>query len=128
MKIALVRSQARSGAECRPNGNGTPLRCVPDYERCSEEHSMSKLKLAGILIMVSIVGGSSVAQQASVSNADLTNFVNKRVQEWQPTKEEKRFDEIGWVKDIRTAERLAKEHGRPVFLFTQDGRMNTGRC
>ena len=59
-----------------------------------------------------------------------TNFeeVRQRVAELQPKPEEKRFDEIGWAKDIRAAKRLAKEHNRPVFLFTHDGRMNIGRC
>jgi hypothetical protein len=54
--------------------------------------------------------------------------VRQRVAELQPKAEEKRFDEIGWAKDIRDAKRLAKEHNRPVFLFTHDGRMNIGRC
>ena len=54
--------------------------------------------------------------------------VQKRVAELQPKPEEKRFDEIGWAKDIRDAQRLAREHNRPVFLFTHDGRMNIGRC
>jgi hypothetical protein len=39
-----------------------------------------------------------------------------------------RFDEIGWVTDIRTALRLGKEYNRPIFLYTGDGRINTGRC
>jgi hypothetical protein len=59
--------------------------------------------------------------------ADLA-WVEKRVQEWQPTASERRFDEIGWAADIREARRLAREHNRPVFLFTHDGRMNLGRC
>ena len=54
--------------------------------------------------------------------------VQNRVAELQPRTEEKRFDEIGWAKDIREALRLAKQHSRPVFLFTHDGRMNIGRC
>lgn len=41
---------------------------------------------------------------------------------------ERPFDEIGWASDIRSAEKLAKEHGRPVFLFTHDGHMHVGRC
>jgi hypothetical protein len=59
-----------------------------------------------------------------------TNFeeVRQRVAELQPKAEEKRFDEIGWAKDIREARRLAKEHNRLVFLITHDGRMNIGRC
>ena len=56
------------------------------------------------------------------------SWIEQRVQELQPTAKERRIDEIGWAKDIRTAEKLAKENNRPVFLFTHDGRMNIGRC
>jgi hypothetical protein len=63
------------------------------------------------------------------ANAELSfEAVQSRVAELQPRAEEKRFDEIGWAKDIRDAQRLAKEHNRPGFLFTHDGRMNIGRC
>ena len=55
-------------------------------------------------------------------------WVQARVQEIEVKKEERRLDEIGWAKDIREAERLAKENRRPVFLFTHDGRLNIGRC
>ena len=69
-----------------------------------------------------------LAQDKRIADSELASWVDKRVQEWQPTKAERRFDEIGWVKDIREGERLAKEHGRPVFLFTHDGHMAIGRC
>jgi len=36
--------------------------------------------------------------------------------------------EIAWVTDIRTAIALGKEYNRPIFLYTGDGRINTGRC
>ena len=55
-------------------------------------------------------------------------WVEKRAQELEPAAGERRIDEIGWASDIRHAERLAGEHGRPVFLFTHDGHINTGRC
>ena len=55
-------------------------------------------------------------------------WVQQQVEKLQPAAKEKRFDEIGWAHDIREAKRLAKEHQRPVFLFTHDGRMNIGRC
>ena len=55
-------------------------------------------------------------------------WVDQRVREWQPTEREKRWESIGWAKDIRDALRLAKQHNRPAFLFTLDGRMGVGRC
>jgi len=55
-------------------------------------------------------------------------WVQQRAQEFEPASRERRIDEIGWASDIRQAERLAAEHRRPVFLFTHDGHINTGRC
>ena len=55
-------------------------------------------------------------------------WVEKHAQELEPTAKERRIDEIGWTSDIRQAERLAGENSRPVFLFTYDGHINTGRC
>jgi hypothetical protein len=55
-------------------------------------------------------------------------WVDERVRAWQPTAAERRFDDIGWAKDIRVAEELARKHRRPVFLFTHDGHIQTGRC
>ena len=55
-------------------------------------------------------------------------WVEQRVRQWQPTAKERRWEEIGWAKDIRDALRLGQRHRRPVFLFTHDGRLNVGRC
>jgi hypothetical protein len=65
---------------------------------------------------------------ASNSSNQLILEVEEKVQRAIPTKAEKRFDEIGWAQDIRGAERLAKQHHRPILLFTHDGQINTGRC
>jgi hypothetical protein len=54
--------------------------------------------------------------------------IEQRIQEIQPTAKERRFDAIGWASGIREAERLAKENGRPVFLFSNVGQMDIGRC
>ena len=80
-----------------------------------------------LLFILVALGSTTRLSAAPVESADLS-WVEKRVLELQPTAKEKRFDEIGWAKDIREAKRLAKEHNRPVFLFTHDGRMNIGRC
>ena len=55
-------------------------------------------------------------------------WVEKRVQELEPAARERQIDEIGWAGDIRQARQLAAENNRPVFLFTHDGHINTGRC
>jgi hypothetical protein len=54
--------------------------------------------------------------------------IDERVAALQPTDDERRIDRIGWARDIRSALRLARAHGRPVFLFTMDGRFSIGRC
>ena len=64
----------------------------------------------------------------TTSFADLKEMIDRRVADWQPTAEEKRFDQIGWCTSLLEAEKLAREHQRPIFLFTHDGRMNVGRC
>jgi Spy/CpxP family protein refolding chaperone len=57
------------------------------------------------------------------------SWVDGRVEEWQPTREERRFDQIGWARDIRHALKLAREHNRPVLIHAyNDGRMELGRC
>ena len=82
----------------------------------------------GAVVLIGLAGWSLAGEKTVVADRELAAWVDKRVAERQPSAEDKRFDEIGWAKDIRTAERLAKEHGRPVFLFTHDGHMNVGRC
>ncbi len=64
---------------------------------------------------------------ASAAEKDVA-WVDRRVQQWQPTARERRWEGIGWAKDIRTAIQLAGKHQRPVFLFTLDGHMSVGRC
>ena len=63
-----------------------------------------------------------------ISDANVVNWVEKTVLERQPPAADKRFDEIAWVTDIRTAIRIGTEYNRPIFLYTGDGRINTGRC
>ena len=72
--------------------------------------------------------GLAFAAGAAASAAPDVAWVEQRVRQWQPTQNEKRWETIGWAKDIRDAIRLAREHRRPVFLFTLDGRMGVGRC
>ena len=71
---------------------------------------------------------SRATEGASIPDGQVVAWTEKRVADWQPKASERRFDEIGWVKDIRTAKQLALSSQRPVFIFTMDGRINIGRC
>jgi hypothetical protein len=77
-----------------------------------------------------VLGGvlTPAVARDEISDAEVVRWVEKTVAERQPPAEDKRFDEIGWVTDIRTAIKLGKEYNRPIFLYTGDGRINTGRC
>jgi hypothetical protein len=57
------------------------------------------------------------------------SWVDKRVEDWQPSKDERKWDQIGWAKDLRQAIKLAKEHNRLVFIHAyNDGKLDLGRC
>ncbi len=66
--------------------------------------------------------------RAAISDGDVVRWVEKTIAERQPTAQDKLFDRIAWVTDIRTAIELGKKHNRPIFLSNGDGRINTGRC
>jgi hypothetical protein len=64
-----------------------------------------------------------------VDVSDDISWVDPRVDEWQPTKDERKWDQIGWAKDLRQAIKLAKEHNRLVFIHAyNDGKLHLGRC
>ena len=81
--------------------------------------------VAGFCLMAASVGICAVAAEAPLLSPAA---VEQRVRAWQPTERERRWEKIGWAKDIRDALRLAKAANRPVFLFTHDGRLGIGRC
>jgi hypothetical protein len=78
-----------------------------------------------LLLLGTLAAG---AEGPKVADADLASWVTRRVRAWQPTAEERVFDEVAWVNGLVEAQRLAKKHGRPVFLFTHDGHVAVGRC
>jgi hypothetical protein len=86
------------------------------------------LGIAAIPFSLSSIHAQDKKAPPTIPDQDLAPWVDARVGERQPAASDRRIDEIGWAKDIRDALRLAKEHGRPVFLFTHDGRMTLGRC
>jgi hypothetical protein len=70
----------------------------------------------------------AVSKEANAAGGLTRNQIDRRIEEMQPTAKDRRFDAIGWVSGLRAAEKLARRKGRPVFLFSNVGQMDTGRC
>jgi len=82
---------------------------------------VSVLLTAGLAGAVALLPGARARDKTGNEDAALISRIDKRVQAWQPTTEERRLDTIAWAKDLRDALRLARANGRPVFLFTYSG-------
>ena len=102
-------------------------RSMVSLERVSKAYDDGREIYALNEVDVEIKRGERVALLLGAANRD-PEWVTQRVQQWQPTAKEKRWEGIGWAKDIRDAIRLGKQNQRPIFLFTHDGRLNVGRC
>jgi hypothetical protein len=77
---------------------------------------------------LAIVGFTLTAAENFLPDDGLVAQVEKQIRSIQPTREERRYDLIGWAPDTATAEAAAKKANRPVYLFTYDGNIDTGRC
>jgi len=86
------------------------------------------MRIGLVLSSVLFVGSAFAAAEAWLKNDSLTTAVERKVHDVQPTRDERRFDLVGWAPSILAAEARAKETNRPVFLFTYDGKIETGRC
>jgi hypothetical protein len=77
---------------------------------------------SAFLLIAGFVGTTNLPMALAQDKTDLWRAkIDQRVAAWQPTPEERRLDDIAWAGDLRDAYRLAKQHGRPVFLFTYSG-------
>jgi hypothetical protein len=92
-------------------------------------------RLLIIVLAMALLAGYAFAQQKPLTPVALDGlavgsaaWVDAKVEAAQPTADERKFDQIAWVTDVLTAQKLAKQHNRPIFLFAHDGRMAQGRC
>jgi hypothetical protein len=75
----------------------------------------------------SLIRATDAGSNDRDNDKDVPAWVRAKVESMQPTPEDRKFDEIGWTNSIVEAEKLARENHRPVFLFTQNGRIEIGR-
>ena len=58
----------------------------------------------GLTLLASLLSQRLIGDEIRTSDKEaLKERIDKRVQAWQPRKEERRLDDIGWAKDIRDA-------------------------
>jgi hypothetical protein len=81
-----------------------------------------------IATLFGAVLSSMATAQVEFKNESFVAKVQKKVHSIQPSRGEKRFDEIGWAPSILEAEKIAKRLNRPIYLFTYNGKIETGRC
>jgi hypothetical protein len=86
--------------------------------------NFATIALSGVLF----AAGYLAADEVWLKDDSLVAKVEKKVHEFQPTRDERKLDLVGWAPDIFSAEKLAKQFRRPVFLLTYDGNIETGRC
>lgn len=81
--------------------------------------------IGSFVLWVALVAFTSwagvVPPSAIAADDDFASLVKQRVQDWQPTQDERLLDQVGWASDLVEAQRLAKEHDRPLFVFTYNG-------
>ena len=81
-----------------------------------------------LALLALLLAALPVFAEPPKSDADVPKWLDEHIAPVLPTAAEKHFDEIGWSTQILVAEALAKQHHRPVFLFTHKGHMAVGRC
>lgn len=79
-------------------------------------------------VVLGVTVAAGFGAENYIPDDKLVTQVEKRVHDLQPTREERKLDLVGWAPDILVAEKLARTANRPMFLFTYDGSIGTGRC
>jgi len=80
---------------------------------------MGKGARTALLIVLAVSSG--VAQERDDA------WVRQRVKQIKES-DTSAFLKIPWAPSLLEARKSAKDEGRPIFLFTLDGNLETGRC
>ena len=83
--------------------------------------TMTLSRLWPLAFAVACISIGTVIHPANAADDDFTAMVRQRVQDWQPAQDERLLDQIGWASDLVDAQRMAKKHQRPLFVFTYSG-------
>ena len=84
----------------------------------------SLLGLCGCTVIATVL---VQAAKDSTSSGRLPQTVAQRVEQIKQS-DPMKWKEIPWVASLLEARRLSQQEQVPVFLFTHDGNIETGRC
>jgi hypothetical protein len=101
---------------------------MADVAVLSSEEIMYRFHATLLCTSLAALTAGAADKPEPIADKEVATFVDAKVKERQPPAADRRFDAVGWSTTVLDALKLAKEHNRPVFLFTHDGRMNLGRC
>lgn len=91
-------------------------------------NSSSQFFPSAIQILTVWIVVLAIPAQAQVADGYLRRWVDKRVRQMDARFVRGEYERIGWADGIGHAIKVAKKHKRPIFLFTLDGHMSSGRC
>src|SRR5262245_53294009 len=127
--VALVGTLAGAAVESAPATLTSSLSGLTGGATAAKAGLLAKVA-AGTMAAAAILSTAAALWWGNVPDDPSPpefSKIDEKVKAWQPVPEERRFDEIGWAKDLPEARRLAKEHNRPIFMVAHVGRLNLGR-
>ena len=91
---------------------------------------MVDVKLIRILILpvAATIALAAPKRQSGPTDTAVAKWTNQQLQRILVVPAERIFDKIGWADNLIQAKQLAKQSGRPIFLFVYDGDLAAGRC
>lgn len=81
-----------------------------------------------LIATLAVFGSILSVADAAVSDRFLPQWLKQRSRTMEAQFGRQPFERIGWAEDLKTAYQLGAKHNRPVFVFTHDGHINSGRC
>ncbi|HVR87398.1 MAG TPA: sigma-70 family RNA polymerase sigma factor [Planctomycetota bacterium] len=128
--VAVVGALASAAVESAPASLTSSLSGLSSSAAPAAKAGVLAKLGAGTMAAAAILSTAAALWSGGVSDDPRPpefSRVDEKIREWLPRPEERRFDEIGWVKAWPDALRLAREHGRGVFVVAHVGHLNLGR-
>jgi RNA polymerase sigma-70 factor (ECF subfamily) len=128
--VAVVGALASAAVESAPASLTSSLPGLGSSAAPAAKAGMMAKLGAGTMAAAAILSTAAALWSGGVpddSRPPEFSRIDEKIREWQPRPEERRFDEIGWSKSWPDALRLAREHGRGIFVVAHVGHLNLGR-